>query len=124
MGWDMIPRFAKQGWHQSAYRYGVYASYALFALAFTGIVSSAPRYLDVLEAALRYYVAIFLVVRFGPWVRTGGRMEEFDRRVAFSAGLFLLLTSTAVAVAKEYLGEAAESIGIAYMPYRTDGVRN
>ena len=51
-------------------------------------------------------------------------MEEFDRRVAFSAGLFLLLTSTAVAVAKEYLGEAAESIGIADMHYRAGAVKN
>lgn len=124
MGWDIFSGFARQHWHRSAYKYGVYASYVLFALAFTGIVSSAPRYLNLLEAVLRYYVAIFLVVRFGPWVHTGRQMEEFDRRVAFSAGLFLLLTSTAVAVAKEYLGEAAKSIGFDDMHYRTGTAKN
>ena len=82
-------------WHKKAFLYGTYASYILFALAFGGIISDAPHYLDTLNIALKYYVCAFLLIQFNPFVKIKTRDADFDRRVAFSAGVFLLLTTTA-----------------------------
>ena len=83
-----------QRWHQRLYMYTLYASYFLIFAAMTGIAKVSPAYLDRLESWLKYYVAVFLILRFNPWSE-GTRSESaaFDRRIAFSAGVFLLLSS-------------------------------
>lgn len=90
-------------WHKNIFLYGNYISYMVFILAFTGVVSIAPTYLDTLNTILKYYVCGFLLIRFNPLVEIKSRDAEFDRKVAFSAGVFLLLTTTATTIAKEYV---------------------
>lgn len=90
-------------WHKKIFLYGNYISYIIFALAFAGIVSVAPTYLDTLSTVLKYYVCVFLLIRFNPLVKIKSRDAEFDRKVAFSAGVFMLLTTTATTIAKEYV---------------------
>lgn len=83
-------------WHQKLYIFGLYTSYLLFFISLTGIIALKPSYLTVLENILKYYVCIFLIVRFNPFVKKRSITQkeiDFDRRVAFSAGIFLLLTT-------------------------------
>lgn len=96
----------KASWHQKLYIYGIYASYLLFFLALTGVVSLSPTYMTTLETILKYYVCLFLIVRFNPLVKDEKITKaelEFDRRIAFSAGLFLLLTTAITSIAQSYL---------------------
>jgi hypothetical protein len=96
----------KASWHQKLYIYGIYASYLLFIIALTGVVSLSPTYVTTLDTVLKYYVCIFLIVRFNPLVKDEKITKaelEFDRRVAFSAGMFLLLTTAITSLAQGYL---------------------
>tara|TARA_Y100000816_G_C26104076_1_gene586074 strand:+ start:1351 stop:1704 length:354 start_codon:yes stop_codon:yes gene_type:complete len=104
MGLDYVNTFLKQRWHQKTYIYILYFSYILFGLAFTGIVTVNPLYLTTLETILKYYICIFLIVRFNPWFNPKPRSEKerFDRRISYSAGVFLLLTTAVTKIAEGY----------------------
>ena len=98
-------------WHQKLYIYGLYASYIMFGIALTGVVSLSPEYLKTLEVILKYYVCAFLIIRFNPLVRAGPITKEaaaFDRRVAFSAGVFLLLTTAITDVVTKNVHDFAD----------------
>ena len=90
-------------WHKKIFLYGNYLSYILFITAFSGVLYVSPLHLDTLSTVLKYYVCVFLLIRFNPLIKITSRDTEFDRKVAFSAGVFLLLTTTATAIAKEYV---------------------
>ena len=92
-------------WHKKLFLYGNYLSYILFVTAFSGILYVSPSHLDTLTTILKYYVCVFLLIRFNPLVKITARDAEFDRKVAFSAGVFLLLTTTATTIAKEYVSK-------------------
>lgn len=74
------------------YNYSVYAWYILYALSFLGLYSKAPEYLTTIDFILRTYVSLFLVLRFNPFTKV--KFTEFDRKIIFSAGVFLILSST------------------------------
>ena len=96
-------------WHKGPYKYGVYISYLLFFIAFTGIIAISPSYLNTLEQIIKYYISIFLIIRFNPWVskkiKYTPEKGEFDRDIAFSAGVFLLLTTGFVDAVKGYTNQ-------------------
>ena len=86
--------------HKKAFLYGKSLSFILFILAFGGIVVAAPQYLDLLGLILRYYVCAFLLIRFNPIFEIKTRDHDFERKVAFSAGVFLFLTTTMTTLAQ------------------------
>jgi hypothetical protein len=45
-----------------------------------------------LQLFIKYYIIFILVVRFNPYIKT--TYTNFDRQIAFSAGLFLLISSS------------------------------
>ena len=106
---EFLHRLGRSEWHKKAYMWAIYASYTLFAIAFTGAITIDPKYLMRLETIIRYYVCAFLLIRFNPlsYKRTHSAASiEFDRRMAFSAGIFLLLTSTITDLAHSYVKKA------------------
>ena len=105
-----MTRFVKtlidSNWHRNIYVYAIYASYVLIMIAFTGIFYISPTYLLTLENWIKYYVIAFLLLRFNPWISNiKDRREnaEVDRKIAFSAGVFLLLTTAATDIAVKSL---------------------
>ncbi len=104
----MIQKFAnkiiKQEWHQKTYLYMLYASYILFGFAFTGVVTINPSYLATLENILKYYISIFLIIRFNPWFNEPAKTKRgiFDRKISYSAGVFLLLSTALTSAAERY----------------------
>ena len=101
---NTIDQVVQGSWHKKAYTVALYTSYALFAIALTGIITLDPMYLGTLDTALKYYVSIFLILRFNPWAKRPANKEarDFDRRIAFSGGIFLMLTTTAAGVVRHY----------------------
>ena len=51
---------------------------------------------------MEIYVSLFLVYRFNPF-KTNNTFSELDRKIAFTAGTFLLMTSTIGLYLKQYL---------------------
>jgi hypothetical protein len=70
----------------------IYASYILIILSSLGLSQSAPQYLTYLDYYIRIYICLFLIWRFNP-LRTHFEFTELDRKIAFSAGAFILTTT-------------------------------
>ena len=60
----------------------------LYVIIAFGLSVNAPKYLVMLEYFLKIYVSLFLIWRFNPY-RTV-QFTNFDRKIAFNAGIFLL----------------------------------
>ena len=97
--------FSESSWHQKIFIYGLYLSYLLYFFAISGIVYYNPNYLHSLETFIKYYVAIILLIRFNPFIaKENVKVDtDFDRRVAFSAGAFLLLSSSTIDYIKNFI---------------------
>lgn len=69
----------------------IYITYTLYFLIFFGLSSNAPKYLNSLNFYVHIFISSFLLYRFNPF-RTI-QFNELDRKVAFSAGVFIMTTS-------------------------------
>lgn len=77
------------------------STWILYIIALTGVISFNPRYLSTLDTVTKMYIAVFLMLRFNPFIKTP-EMSKFDKEIAWSAGVFLFLSSTITAAAKSY----------------------
>jgi len=103
----MLSFLANTSWHHDLFIYGMYLSYILFAITLTGVLYIDPLYLSTLRTIIKYYVCIVLLLRFNPFVKSSNKASdiEFNRRIAFSAGIFLLFTTTATSIMESYLNQ-------------------
>ena len=70
----------------------IYLSYTLIILSSLGFSQSAPKYLEILDYYVRIYICLFLIWRFNPF-RTYYEFTDLDRKIAFTAGAFILTTT-------------------------------
>ena len=70
----------------------IYTSYFLIIISFLGVSETAPKFLNSLDYYVRIYICLFLIWRFNP-LRSRYEFTNLDRKIAFSAGLFILTTS-------------------------------
>jgi hypothetical protein len=80
-----------KNFHQNIFYIALYLSYFLYIIAFFKIESYDPKYLELLDTIIKYYVIIFLLLRFNPFVKQ--KFNEFDRTIVFSSAIFLLTTT-------------------------------
>lgn len=88
--------------HERIYTYAVYISYILYALILFGITKYAPQYLDTLRNFIKIYISLILIIKFNPFVERKKYMSEFDRKLVFSSGIFLLLTTSIITIVEKY----------------------
>ena len=67
-------------------------SYLLLIISLLGISQTATEYLVKLSYYIRIYICLFLIWRFNPF-RTNYEFTDLDRKIAFSAGVFILSTT-------------------------------
>jgi len=89
--------------YENLFLYGLNFSYILYFLVFLGISSLAPEYLSGLRIVLKIYIGFLLIYFYNPITYKEKKFTEFDRRLVFSAGIFLLLSTTLFAGIEEYL---------------------
>lgn len=82
----------------------IITTYALYILFAIGIVKSAPQYLETLDYYVKIYISLFLLWRFNPFAKI--HFTELDRKVSFSAGIFLFTTSAVNQILIHYLDNA------------------
>ena len=85
----------KAGLHKVQYNFFslfIYVSYGLLFLSTLGVSEMAPKYLDIMDYYIRIYICLFLIWRFNP-LRDNYEFTKLDRKIAFSAGLFILTTT-------------------------------
>ncbi len=67
-------------------------SYLLIFISAIGFSSFSNGYLESMDYYIRIYICLFLLWRFNP-LRKHYEFTELDRKIAFSAGLFILTTT-------------------------------
>jgi hypothetical protein len=87
----------------TAFNYIIFASYFLYGAAALGLFAKAPQYLSSLDYYVKIYVCLFLVIRFNPLRKI--QFTDLDRRIAFSAGLYILTTTAITQILITYLKE-------------------
>jgi hypothetical protein len=88
----------------------IYISWILYFSIITGISVSAPKYLNTFDSYVKIYVSLFLLWRFNYFKRNIIQFTDLDRKIAFSAGLFLFTTSALNQILVNYLGKIKESL--------------
>ena len=85
----------------TAFNYIILASYCLYAAAAVGLFAEAPQYLSTLDYYVKIYVCLFLIIRFNPLRKI--QFTDLDRRIAFSAGVYILTTTAITKILISYL---------------------
>ena len=70
----------------------IIVSWILYISILTGISIGAPKYLEMFDYYVKIYVSLFLLFRFNPFTKI--KFTELDRKIAFSAGIFLFTTTS------------------------------
>jgi hypothetical protein len=76
---------------EKIFTFVIYSCYILYFLTIFGLSRNAPEYLKYLQLFIQMYVCLFLIIRFNPFLKT--KFTSLDKRVAFSAGLFIFTTT-------------------------------
>uniref|UniRef100_A0A6C0B001 Uncharacterized protein n=1 Tax=viral metagenome TaxID=1070528 RepID=A0A6C0B001_9ZZZZ len=102
---NFLQKFSNITWHQKLYIYGSLISSILFFISIMGITYVDSKYLTSLHTILKIYVAFILLIHFNPFIeyKKSQSQQNFDRKIAFSAGVFLLLTTTIVSSIESYI---------------------
>jgi len=79
-------------YYENAYKYGLLVTYVLYFLTFFRLWDSAPKYLSLFDYFFQLFVGLVLVYFFNPITRH--RYGKIHKRIAFSAGIFLLTSTT------------------------------
>jgi hypothetical protein len=90
-------------WQEKTFDIIIYISYILLIISSLGLSQSAPKYLKLLDFYVKIYICLFLIWRFNPF-RSDYEFTDLDRKISFSAGLFILTTT--------YLNEYIDDIKI------------
>ena len=67
-------------------------SYITYGLILFGFSTNAPKYLNYMDSYVQIYISLFLIIRFNPLRKIV--FTDLDRKIGFSAGLFLFATTT------------------------------
>ena len=87
--------------HTSAYLWTVFLIHVTYAIVLVGLVETEPSFLANVEYYVKVYVSVFLILRFNPYWHTG-KFTEIDRRIVFSAAIFIVTTSVLKHVIDQY----------------------
>jgi len=76
-------------------------SYISYGLILFGVSTNAPAYLEYMDSIVQIYISLFLIIRFNPLRKI--TFTDLDRKIGFSAGLFLFATTTINHVVVNYV---------------------
>ena len=88
--------------HQRFFNILMYASYILYFIALTGLMVLDPSYIEYLNSIITFYMGIILFIKFNPWAKSQP-FTKFDKRLVWSAGGFLLISSSITTAIEAYI---------------------
>jgi hypothetical protein len=80
-----------------------YVNYVVYILLLLGLSYLTPESVKVLNKYMPVYISLFLLIRFNPLRNKNHHFTDLDRKIAFSSGVFLFLTTAVGAFAENYL---------------------
>lgn len=91
----------------------LYSSYILYILVILNLAyfKSITIYLPLIQSILKYFIILFLMIRFNPYSHE--KFTEFDKKIVFSSSFFLLSTTAITDTLLSYLNNSiAHKVGI------------
>jgi hypothetical protein len=86
----------------------VLITYVLYFIIAFGLNERAPIYLKQLDNFIKIYISAFLIFRFNPFRDT--KFTELDRKIVFSAGVFVLATTTINKILVTYFSKVVDEV--------------
>lgn len=83
-----------------AFDYYIAFSYFIYGAVLLGVFTTVPEYVTVLNSIIKVVIALVLLYKFNPF-QQNYTLTKFDKKIVFSSGVYLLLTT----VIGEYLVE-------------------
>ena len=68
----------------------ILVSYILYFIIYFRLISKAPEYLFILQTAVKLYISLYLIFKFNYFTHLP--FNNFDKKIVFNAGVFLLTT--------------------------------
>jgi len=68
----------------------ILVSYVLYFIIYFRLISKAPEYLFILQTAVKLYISLYLIFKFNYFTQLP--FNNFDKKIAFNAGVFLFTT--------------------------------
>jgi hypothetical protein len=90
------------------FNWATVAIYVLTIIAMLGVSTTVPGYLNILRAGIQLYVGIFLLYRFHPFRTDKSNFSELDRKVAYTAGAFITMTTILGTTLNRYIENTKE----------------
>jgi hypothetical protein len=78
---------------EKLFDFAIVLTYILYAIILLGINKNAKTYIDTLSFFIKLYVSLFLILRFNYFRKNNNKFTRLDKKMAFSAGCFLILTT-------------------------------
>ena len=91
----------------------LYIFYGLYLIVILNLAyfKSITAYLPLIQSALKYFVILFLMIRFNPYSHE--KFTEFDKKIVFSSSFFLLSTTAITDFLLSYFNKnIANKVGI------------
>jgi hypothetical protein len=88
--------------YENIFLIGINILFVLTILMIFGITNFVPYYLKKFRNILHIYVALLLIFLYNPLTYKKREFKEFDRKVVFSSGVFLLLSSGLISYIEKY----------------------
>ena len=81
--------------YESIFYYSINISYILYFIVLFGIIEFAPYYLNSIRQFLKIYIGLLLVILYNSitFKYRSKKISEFDRKLIFNSGCFLLLSA-------------------------------
>ena len=73
----------------------------LYIISYFGLWSKSPKYLDILNEVYKIFIALVLIFFFNPWSKE--KLNDFHKKIAFSAGFLLFFTSSITGIFKSII---------------------
>jgi hypothetical protein len=93
----------------------IHAGYVAVAI---GIFQKEPEYLPIVDYWMKVFIGSFLLLRFNSF--TSIKFTDFDRKVVFSAGMFMIVTTIVNTYLSTYIKKAKDIGKYAYGRVKTE----
>ena len=80
--------------------YYILFSYVIYIAVLLGVFTAVPQYITIMNSFIKVVIAFVLLYKFNPF-QQNYTLTKFDKKIVFSSGVYLLLTT----VIGEYLVE-------------------
>ncbi len=88
-----------------------YATWIIYFALLVGFINQEPKYLTIVHQYMPIYISLFLILRFNPFRHV--KFTELDRKIAYSAGFFILTTTIIQNFIEEnYINQLKKSLGL------------